>query len=584
MEYMDLLKYKEEYENAYNEIIKKDFEVADKYKAWDMVHILNAVKELNLPKTARIVNLGAYNDATLWALNQSGYRNLYGIDLNEDIYNTRFYTQIRYQYGNIEDTHFPSNFFDGALSLSVIEHNVDLEKFLKELARILKVNSPLLITADFSIKKTHPHSPDKVFSYEEILRFIGMAESHGFVPLFEKKKLKGFKKYDSYRPVHWSGVDYNFIFLGFRLAKKDRQTNPIPRGVSVISYSKGKNGGINRYATTLAKRLKKEYKINAEIVDTTKEAKYNTVVIEEQALCSDQKLKEEVSYLRSKGSDIFIEIHDSIKNADKKIVNYIEKNTTLLYRCNEMAENDGIKKYLLMPLVSYKDIPIVRNERTKGICIGTMAYALPNKRLEDIVDLAKRLDVKAKIVLGINNEAANVEKANAEAIKKIEQLWGNDEDIAISYKGSKSQDKRIKIRIGSFTHKEDEEELKECTHFIFAQKGSLAPSGSMVFVKRLENRPIISLDNFQAKQSQVIRIKLLNDNKQKMIIETTKFYGRNLLQGNRIHLGNYFSEIKDILNAEPLSKRSLIESKRYMPIKDEDGLDYLMAIWRESRG
>ena len=528
----------------------------DMPEEWSTSRITGAVNDLNIPRDSRIIELNAAQDATLYALSKLGYDNLYGIDSRDDVYNKRFYTRIRYQKCSVENTHFPPGFFDCAISSTTAPHSADSDIFLLETARILKDGGLFLLTSNPT----------------NIKEFVALAGRHGFKPMFKSEKLDCLEAGTNCRP----------IFLGLRLIKVGAKQKSIPKKVSIISYSQGTKGGINEYAIALSKRLRKEYAMSVEIVKSASDAKYKDVIIQEQlVLCDDNKLKMEIQHLKSKGSRVFVEIHDSMKGADPATMRYIQDNSNVLCRCNEMAVQDRLNKYLLMPLISYKDLPAIAPSKSKQICIGSMGYALSGKRIDEIVNLAKRLGVRAKITMGINTETQSVIKNNELTIKKIEAL-DDGREIGVYYKGTKEPNRRIRIKLGAFTPNEIEKELSECTHFVFAQKGAIVPSATMAFVKRLQGRPIISLDTFQAKQMQAIRVKILNPEKRQMIVDTTKFYIWYFMQVNKIHVKEYLIDVKDIIFSEPITKEFLLKSKELLPIKDEDGMDYLICAMKSS--
>lgn len=107
---------------------------------------------LKLNKSDIVINLGCGKSQQ--ALIYKGqYQKMYGIDINEQA--IRFSKKVIRDYnldnysvtkGNIEKTEFPSNFFDKAIVIDVIECTENPIKFCKEVHKILKHNGKLLIT------------------------------------------------------------------------------------------------------------------------------------------------------------------------------------------------------------------------------------------------------------------------------------------------------------------------------------------------------------------------------------------------------------------------------------------------------
>ena len=98
----------------------------DEYKSFDVVRVRDFVSKY-LSLDDYILFAGAYHDASLQMLNAMKFEHLYGFDTNEmynepSLHNEPGYTKIKFFRINIEDTHFPSNFFKAIFSLSVIEH------------------------------------------------------------------------------------------------------------------------------------------------------------------------------------------------------------------------------------------------------------------------------------------------------------------------------------------------------------------------------------------------------------------------------------------------------------------------------
>ena len=87
---------------------------------------------------------------------------------------------------NLENTNYENGMFDYITSLSVIEHGVDIEKYFKEMNRILKKDGLLLTSTDYWEDKTDTMNscsyglPDIIFNTDEIKDIINIAERNGF--------------------------------------------------------------------------------------------------------------------------------------------------------------------------------------------------------------------------------------------------------------------------------------------------------------------------------------------------------------------------------------------------------------------
>ncbi len=161
----------------------------DRWKNWDSVIAFLHAQGL-ISKGEAILDAGACRDsAFLPSLRYFGFTSLTGVNLLED--NSVDVGGIRYEYGDITSL---SCYQDGRFSfvacLSVIEHEVDWEKFLTEMARVIKPGGYLFVSFDYW--PTHPYSVNarkgpaastlQLFSAGEVVAFLAFAETVGFTP------------------------------------------------------------------------------------------------------------------------------------------------------------------------------------------------------------------------------------------------------------------------------------------------------------------------------------------------------------------------------------------------------------------
>jgi len=187
----------------------------DTRKNWDQFLVYETIASQD--RNSCIIDLGCSPYCTLNFLAAMGFKNLYGIDLNiedSEIENAPY----RLYRGDITNTPFPSDFFDFAVSISVVEHGVDLRTFFKEVSRILKDKSRLFITTDYwKEKKSIAASikplglPWKVFDKNDIEELIITAQDYGLA-IEEDINIPPC----SDKPIFWQGVEYTFIGLIFR--------------------------------------------------------------------------------------------------------------------------------------------------------------------------------------------------------------------------------------------------------------------------------------------------------------------------------------------------------------------------------
>jgi len=207
-------------------------------KSWDtykMIKIISGAK-----RESFVLDVGCYESPILPMLKRLGFFNLYGCDLvlksdNSSKFNNmssfvyhedyepiaEMYNDKSYQLSirNLEDTNYNDQMFDYVTSLSVIEHGINIEKYFREMSRIIKNNGYLLTSTDYWPDKLVNNknvlskgTPDNIFSRDEIENLVAIAEKNGLKLIepidFEYKD----------KVVRWNsiGLDFTFIFFAMR--------------------------------------------------------------------------------------------------------------------------------------------------------------------------------------------------------------------------------------------------------------------------------------------------------------------------------------------------------------------------------
>ena len=207
-------------------------------KSWDtykMIKIISGAK-----RESFVLDVGCYESPILPMLKRLGFFNLYGCDLvlksdsnskfnnmSSFVYHEDYepiaemYNDKSYQLSirNLEDTNYSDQMFDYVTSLSVIEHGINIEKYFREMSRIIKNNGYLLTSTDYWPDKLVNNknvlskgTPDNIFSRDEIENLVVIAEKNGLKLIepidFEYKD----------KVVRWNsiGLDFTFIFFAMR--------------------------------------------------------------------------------------------------------------------------------------------------------------------------------------------------------------------------------------------------------------------------------------------------------------------------------------------------------------------------------
>ena len=197
----------------------------DAMKNWDLAQVNELLKSCE--KNARILDTGSLGSHALRFCYKRGFNNCVGIDLHISIEDRLLQARLmfkgktlrrpyRLMKMNLMETTFARDYFDVILSISVIEHCVDLKSFLKESSRILKTGGTLLITTDYWDPKISINTPKpfdlkwNIFSRKEISYLIDLAKNYDLVMSNPEipTVVEPF--------VHWLGIDYTFISLDFR--------------------------------------------------------------------------------------------------------------------------------------------------------------------------------------------------------------------------------------------------------------------------------------------------------------------------------------------------------------------------------
>ncbi len=189
----------------------------ERSKNWDLLVALGLILD-RVPRDGRVLEMGATRYARLlpW-LFLYGYRSLQGIDLVYDGPVKR--GPIRYDGMDLTRTSFADASFDAIACLSVIEHGVDLDAYLREASRLLKPGGILITSTDYWCEPVDTGGQE---AYGGPIRIFGPAEMESFVasaPAFGLRSVRPLDLACAERAVEWKRFGLHYTFLNVVLEK-----------------------------------------------------------------------------------------------------------------------------------------------------------------------------------------------------------------------------------------------------------------------------------------------------------------------------------------------------------------------------
>ncbi len=115
----------------------------EKYKAFTDKHFRYDYSMFDIPTNAKIAEIGCGFGDRIEILNDMGYKDVLGVDVDEYMVEKARGNGLNVHFGSLEQTGLESSAFDSVLVENVFHHISEYEKALDEMSRILKPGGTL---------------------------------------------------------------------------------------------------------------------------------------------------------------------------------------------------------------------------------------------------------------------------------------------------------------------------------------------------------------------------------------------------------------------------------------------------------
>jgi len=186
----------------------------DPVKSWDVLRTIEAVSS-SVARDDPVLDVGSVASAVLPCLHSLGYQKLTGIDLDERVHAMFHSEKIEYSVEDLTRTTRPDSSFAAITAISVIEHGVDDEALLAEVARLLRPGGLFVFSTDYWPEKVATDGvqlfglPWRIFSADEIETLVECAHQFGLSP---RSDPSSFIRAVDERAIRFKGRSYTFLY------------------------------------------------------------------------------------------------------------------------------------------------------------------------------------------------------------------------------------------------------------------------------------------------------------------------------------------------------------------------------------
>jgi SAM-dependent methyltransferase len=179
------------WENALRRLgVRHRVKVGDQLKSWDVLKTALFLEE-RVPRSAAILDIGAFASELVVVLHRLRFTKLFGVDLEPQISRMPFAHAIHYCVANFMQTPFEKKSFQAITAISAIEHGFRSKALLSEVSRLLRPGGYFVASFDYWPQKVDTTGvllfgmDWRIFSREEVLQLIAEAQAHGLTPVGE---------------------------------------------------------------------------------------------------------------------------------------------------------------------------------------------------------------------------------------------------------------------------------------------------------------------------------------------------------------------------------------------------------------
>lgn len=186
----------------------------DPIKSWDVLRAIEAVSS-STTEDDPVLDVGSVASAILPCLRELGFRNLTGIDLDERVLSMPHAGEIAYAVEDLTRSERKDASFAAITAISVIEHGVDDEALLAEVARLLRPGGIFVFTTDYWPEKIRTDGvrlfglPWRIFALDEIGALLDRAAEHGLRPVSDPQSTT---RAVVDRPIRFMERSYTFLY------------------------------------------------------------------------------------------------------------------------------------------------------------------------------------------------------------------------------------------------------------------------------------------------------------------------------------------------------------------------------------